>query len=91
MELTGLTVEIASAWLLGLMIYFINPLNNAIDPAGKMNYYHSENVKMREAVRKSYGGKIHLEWQEMAPYIHSGFVSLLGWILMRLTAFFIGG
>ncbi len=91
MELVGRVIEIASAWLFGLMVFFMNPLNDAADPASKMNYYHSGNMRIREAVRKSYGGNMHIEWQEMAPYIYTGFVSLLGWVMMRLTAFFVVG
>ena len=91
MDMVGSAIEIASAWLFGLMVFFVNPLNDATDPASTMNYYYSKNVKIREAVRKSYGGNIHTEWQEMVPYIYSGFVSILGWIMMRVTAFFVAG
>jgi len=46
-----------------------------------MNYHHSEKMRIREAVRKSYGKDIHVEWREIMPYIYIGVVSFLGWIM----------
>ena len=91
MELAGYVMEIASAWLLGLMVFFVNPLNDVTDPASKMNYHYPENVRIRTAVEESYNGEIHVEWQDMMPYVYTAFVSLLGWTMMRLTAFFVAG
>lgn len=91
MDKVGPAIEIASAWLFGLMVFFVNPLNDATDPESRMNYYHSENIRIREAVKDSSGKGMHVEWQEMMPYIYSGFVSILGWIMMRLTAYFLAG
>lgn len=75
----GPAIEIVSAWLFGLMVFFANPLNDATDPASRVNYHLSENVRIGEAVRKSYGKDIHVEWREIMPYVYSGVVSFLGW------------
>lgn len=72
-------IEIASAWLSGLMAFFANPLNDVTDPASRMTYHHSGNVRIGEAVRKSYGKDIHVEWREIMRLVYSGVVSFLGW------------
>ncbi len=87
----ALTIQIASARLLGLMVFFVNPLNDASKPESRMNYYHHENVMMRKAVKESYGKDIHVEWHEMMPYIYTWIVSFLGWLMMRLIAIFFAG
>ena len=37
-------------------------------------------MRIREAVRKSHGKDIHVEWREIMPYVYSGGVNFLGWI-----------
>jgi hypothetical protein len=73
------------------MVFFANPLNDATYPASRMNYHYSDKMRIREAVRKSYGKDIHVEWREIMPYIYIGVVSFLGWIMMRLAAFVVAG
>jgi hypothetical protein len=87
----GPAIEIVSAWLFGLMVFFTNPLNDATDPASRMNYHHSGNMRIREAVRTSYGKDIHVEWLEIMPYVYSGVVSFLGWMMMRMASFVLAG
>jgi len=87
----GPAIEIVSAQLFGLMVFFANPLNDATDPASRMNYHHSGNMRIREAVRKSYGKDLHVEWREITPYVYSGVFSFLGWMMMRMASFVLAG
>jgi hypothetical protein len=89
MEPERYLLEIVSAWLFGLMVFFVNPLNDMANPASRINYHYCENARIRKAVEESYSGEIHIEWQEMTPYIHSGIVGLMGWIMMRFAAFIV--
>jgi|GEM_PF-6983088 len=47
MELVGSAIEIASVWLFGLMVFFMNPLNGAADDASKRNYYRGGNIRIK--------------------------------------------
>ncbi|MFI5296275.1 MAG: hypothetical protein ACHQ0Y_14780 [Thermodesulfovibrionales bacterium] len=47
MELVGSAIEITSAWLFGLMVFFMKPLNDAADDASKSDYYRGGNIRLR--------------------------------------------
>lgn len=91
MERGGPAIEMVSAWLFGVMVFFANSLNDATDPASRMNYHRSENTRNRggceEVLREGHACRMSGNY----VCVYSGVVSFLGWIMMRMAAFVVAG
>lgn len=74
-----LFVEFFAVWVLGYMIFHLNPLNNPNNHESKMSYYHPENIegmeKLKEMIEKKYkedgetDSELIIHWPDVWPYI----------------------
>lgn len=61
-------------WLLALMVFHANPLNNPLKPESRLNPYHHENVLIRKVLEEKLAmegddNDIVVEWPDIAPYV----------------------
>lgn len=80
--------QFLGVWLFSVMVFFMNPLNDPTKPGSRMNYYHPDNVMVREEARINYGGRAVAEWRDIAPCVISAIVTVIGWVGVRILALF---
>ena len=74
--------KLLSLWILALMVFHANPVNDPLKPWSEMNSYHPFNVKVREKLEKELVKQgddrvVTVEWPDVAPYVTASWVTAL--------------
>ena len=75
-------IEIAIIWVLALMVFYANPVNDPNMPESEMNRWHPLNIDVKadvgdklEAVGED--REMDIEWPDIAPYLNASQVTVL--------------
>lgn len=71
--------EMIGTWLFTLMVFYVNPLNDASRPDSKMNPYHEENILVERVQQMiTAEGELVLEWwPAIVPYVDATTTTLV--------------
>ena len=73
-------LKILGIWLLCVMVYWANPLNNPNNPESPRNYYHPVNIRTRQGMAKEIekdNSQLVLNGYDLLPYLSPAIMTLL--------------
>ena len=78
--------KLLSFWILAVMVFYANPMNDPLKPWSEMSPYHPVNVRVREKLEKELEEDgddrvVTVEWPDIAPYVAASWVSAVCLIL----------